>query len=659
MPLEPPVLDNRNFEDLLAEARLRIARYNPEWTDYNDSDPGVTLVQLFAWLTELMLYQINQVPDRNYIKFLQLIGQELRPAQPSSAHLTFVPVDGALVDPVRPFTKLTAQPTGGGSPLIFETEEGLDLVRVRLTDLQAFDGSTFSVVTAANQPGGTQFLPFGVTPTVGSALYLGFAPGNPPARPRLFPSESRLRVFMGEGFLAGSALSAERVKTPSVPPVQLVWEYRPQGAGKRWQSLNVFVDESFGFTREGYIKFEGPSNIALSVEGRVTEPRYWLRIRVASGEYAKGRAPKLDFLRFNTVPAVNLSTLKNEQLGVSTGTPSQIFRLSQRPVQKRSIELSIEVAGQSAEMWTQVDDLLTAGPDDPKYVVNAARSEILFGNATHGRIPPAGCTITARRYRFGGGTNGNVAAGDIGGKPAFVNGIESVSNERPAIGGREEQTVAELKSQAPQELRSRGRAVTADDFNYLAGQAGGVAKATAIALMHPEFPGVEVPGAITAVIVPDSDDLAPVPSADQLQSVARYLNEYRLITTELFVTGPKYVEIKVETVIAAQPYASFDAVTQDIIAALQYYLDPLARLPKFGKLSEATVRAAGIEGWAFGESLHPNNLFSVILGVDGVAWVKTLRVYVQGRPHELSEAVDVPPNGLFSSGSHEVTVGPT
>src|SRR5689334_13306639 len=120
MPLDAPILDNRKFEDLLAEARLQIPRYNPDWTDFNESDPGITLVQLFAWFTELMLYQFNQVPDLNYIKFLQLIGLDLRPAQPASAHLTFTASAGAAADAVPQGTQITAQPPAGGDPLIFE-----------------------------------------------------------------------------------------------------------------------------------------------------------------------------------------------------------------------------------------------------------------------------------------------------------------------------------------------------------------------------------------------------------------------------------------------------------------------------------------------------------------------------------------------------------
>ena len=84
MPLENalPRIDDRNYDSLIAEVRTRIARYTPEWTpvwtDVNDNDPGITLAQVFAWLTEMLAYRMNLVPELNYIKFLQLIGIELR-----------------------------------------------------------------------------------------------------------------------------------------------------------------------------------------------------------------------------------------------------------------------------------------------------------------------------------------------------------------------------------------------------------------------------------------------------------------------------------------------------------------------------------------------------------------------------------------------------
>ena len=85
MSLPVPNLDDRHFQDLVDEAKRRIPRYSPEWTDHNVSDPGITLVELFAWLTEQYLFRLNQVPDKNFITFLDLIGVRLQPAQPAGA----------------------------------------------------------------------------------------------------------------------------------------------------------------------------------------------------------------------------------------------------------------------------------------------------------------------------------------------------------------------------------------------------------------------------------------------------------------------------------------------------------------------------------------------------------------------------------------------
>jgi hypothetical protein len=74
MSLPIPELDDKTFDDLLNEARTLIPIYNKEWTNHNPSDPGMTLLELFAWLTEMVIYRLNQVPDENYLQFLELIG---------------------------------------------------------------------------------------------------------------------------------------------------------------------------------------------------------------------------------------------------------------------------------------------------------------------------------------------------------------------------------------------------------------------------------------------------------------------------------------------------------------------------------------------------------------------------------------------------------
>src|SRR5437764_639820 len=96
MPLTIPSIDDRRYQDLLDEALARIPVYTPEWTNFNKSDPGVTILEVFAFLTENLLYRANQIPDRNRRKFLQLLGIGLQPATAARGLITITNERGPL-----------------------------------------------------------------------------------------------------------------------------------------------------------------------------------------------------------------------------------------------------------------------------------------------------------------------------------------------------------------------------------------------------------------------------------------------------------------------------------------------------------------------------------------------------------------------------------
>src|SRR5213082_2703247 len=99
MPITLPKIDDRRFQDLLNEALARIPVHNPEWTNFNRSDPGVTLLEVFAFLTESLLYRANQIPERNRRKFLQLLGIGLQPAS-AARGLVAVGNDKGPLEPI-------------------------------------------------------------------------------------------------------------------------------------------------------------------------------------------------------------------------------------------------------------------------------------------------------------------------------------------------------------------------------------------------------------------------------------------------------------------------------------------------------------------------------------------------------------------------------
>ena len=89
MPITVPNLDDRTAEQIYSEALARIPVHTPEWTNFNDSDPGVTLLQLFAFMTENLLYRSNRIPEANRRKFLTLLGVPLQPAAPGRGLVVF------------------------------------------------------------------------------------------------------------------------------------------------------------------------------------------------------------------------------------------------------------------------------------------------------------------------------------------------------------------------------------------------------------------------------------------------------------------------------------------------------------------------------------------------------------------------------------------
>ena len=125
MPLQIPNLDDRRYQDLLNDALARIPVHNPEWTNFNKSDPGVTLIELFAFMTENLLYRANQIPERNRKKFLQLLGVPLQPASSAVGLVSFTNDRG----PLQTITLNTGLEVRAGQ-VPFRTNAGLDVLPV-------------------------------------------------------------------------------------------------------------------------------------------------------------------------------------------------------------------------------------------------------------------------------------------------------------------------------------------------------------------------------------------------------------------------------------------------------------------------------------------------------------------------------------------------
>src|SRR6266542_1678629 len=278
MPLNQaiPTIDDRDFDSLLAEVRTRIARYTPEWTpvwtDVNDNDPGITMVQVFAWLAEILTYRMSKVPELNYIKFLQLLGIELSAAEPANAEVTF-PVKSSFTEPsiiVPAATQITAQAPGGGSPIVFETDRSLIALKAPLSSLLVFDGFNFTSVTQENENAQQGFQPFGPAVNDDNALLLGFDATDP------FPSlELNLAIWTLPDISKSSLFKCGLPDAPSFASATLRWEF---WNGSDWQALSLLKDDTRAFTRSGHVHLKTPNkSLQPAVIAPETNALYWLR----------------------------------------------------------------------------------------------------------------------------------------------------------------------------------------------------------------------------------------------------------------------------------------------------------------------------------------------------------------------------------------------
>jgi predicted phage baseplate assembly protein len=654
VPLEDhiPKLDDHTYESIIGEIRSRISRYTPEWspvwTDFNDSDPGITMVQVFAWLAEMLTYRMNRVPELSYLKFLQLLGIELRPAEPAKAEITFRvrPTHPAPTAIVPKGTQVTAETPGGGPPLVFEAERSLVCLTARLAAVLAYDGYAYESVAEANESA-TEFQPLGPTANVESALLLGFDYTGP------FPG-TEISLFFWSGGADSPLGSDAHTRAPvscglppsaAYPPATLEWEY---WNGFEWSRLAVLKDETLAFTRTGEVIVKTP---AASLAREVVPPEaaslYWIRARVTKSQYE--RPPSLLALRTNTMRLTQMETVRDEVLGGSNGRRDQIFRLASVPVLAGSLRLEID-QGSGFEAWTEVADFFASGPNELHYALNRTTGEVRFGDGFNGAIPIAninnpGANVVAREYRYGGGTYGNVAAGTLQALRNAVEGIDDngVTNVMPSYGGRDEETLDEAKRRARAAVRSSCRAVTNEDFEHFARQAANVARARALPLFHPGYPGVQVPGVVTVVVVPDSDHPRPSPSEGMLRTVCAYLDQRRLLTTEVYVVAPTYQQVRVAVEVTARDGADLADVQRGIEASLLDYFHPL----KGGE--------DGL-GWPFGGTIYFSRVFHRVLAVPGVDVVDRLTISLDG--DEAPECRDVPirDGALVFSLSHDISV---
>lgn len=330
-----------------------------------------------------------------------------------------------------------------------------------------------------------------------------------------------------------------------------------------------------------------------------------------------------------TIKATNALTINvPERLGVSSGEAFQVFQLRNAPLYPEPDRpdpfghLQISVGG---VFWTRVDELQKGMSSS--YRCNPVTGEIVFGNDQFGGVPGTGLEIKAESYRYTvGGFRSNVPANTLILLKTHVDGIDSVTNPAAASGGTEWEPVEETMRRAPQEIKSQDRAVTAEDYEFLAKEATtDVAKVRCLGPKkipgggYEESPVDRRLGKANIILVSnvpfdpeDAQSRNPALSDDVKDQIERYLDTRRVLTSELFLLSAAYVEIAVEATLYVPADQDTDETKQAVLANLQRFLHPVSGGPD-GK------------GWEIGEDLYIPRLFDVLLNIKNVSYVETLQ----------------------------------
>ncbi|MEO9175329.1 MAG: putative baseplate assembly protein [Gaiellales bacterium] len=646
MTLPAPNLDDRRFQQLVDDTKRLVQQRCPGWTDHNVHDPGVTLIETFAYMTDQLLYRLNRVPDRVYVKFLELIGVRLFPPTAARTAVTFWLSAPLPEDVVVSAGAEVATPRSSGSEVIsFTTTNELRVVsasRSRVaSSIQEGEERDHTDALAGSNPAG--FYPFDDVPKPGDHMLVGLTDPVPSCAVRL-----RL-----ECEIEGVGVD------PDDPP--LVWEaYTDAG----WVACDLDSDQTGGLNRAGEIVLHVPEGHVASLV--LNQRAGWLRCRIVEayeGQPAYSSSPRVRRCDSDTiggtVEAVHAETIDGELLGLSEGVPAQRFSTERSPIVPGDGPRVLEVGGEHGwQEWSEVVHFADSGPGDDHFVVDAISGGVELGPAVRerdgsltqrGAVPPKGSMLRLRSYRTGGGAAGNVTRGALSVLKASIPFVSRVENRRPARGGVDPEQMENARVRGPLLLRTGSRAVTAEDYEHLAREAApDVARVRCVAAGE----GAEAGGVRVLVVpaVPADDRLrfeSLIPSESLVRTIAEHLDRRRVIGARVVVEPPAYQGVTIVAKVEASPTADPNRVQRESLQALYRYFHPVVGGPNG-------------DGWPFGRQVHQGDVYSVLQRVRGVDLVEDVRLFaadpVTGERGKPQSRVEIDPNALVFSYGHQVLV---
>jgi len=666
VPIRPPALDDRTFSDLTDELLARIPAHTPEWTNPQLGDPGRTIVELFAWLTDALLYRVNLIPERQRLAFLRLLGAQMQAAVPATGivALQFKDDQATGAQILQPLATVKG-------PVNFETKS--EVTVLPLTCKVHFKRPLTADETASVQdllPGLAQL--YGI-PSTGTPRPYAASPlfPNGEADPVGWDLTSSTDGAMWIALLAPkdllpkvrSSIAGQLLTVGIVPAVEVpalfeaigprgriphVWEITTPGRDPgvpALLALDVIEDSTGGLRTTGTerlalprVEFIGaPSNdVRVNLNAGVgpdQPPRIddldeaamivaWLRLRPTTPMHQL----TITWAGINAVQVEQLQTLTGRIVGQSDGSSDQEMQLPATSVEQESFVLQVEEPGLSFVTWQRVDDLAAAGTDARAYTLDTEAGVVRFGNGLRGKIPENQQRVRVAQMRAGGGKAGNLPAGsltDITGLDASNNAVQGtlkVIQTMATQGGDDSETLAQAEQRIPALFRHNDRAVTEEDYQRIATETPGVNIARVILMprFKPQQKQFNVPGVVSVMVLPQKSPVgSPNPRADRptLEAVHGWLSVRTPVATELYVIGCDYVPVSVTVGVTLLDGVAQETTLAAIRDAVRLFLWPL------------TGGGTDGLGWKLGRSVRDRELDVIVARVPGVDTVNGVNLF--------------------------------
>lgn len=573
-------LDDKRWALIAEEARMLIPSFAPEWTDHNVHDPGITLLELFAWLEEIQRYRLNRTSAQIRDDFFAMAGVQPAPAQPATALVEFKPNGVAqphVLVPAKTALSITAHPD-----IPYRTVRDAYLLASSITGIETDAGGRESDRTQAERDPAGYFDAFGPAPRSGDSLVITL--DRAASAPEVALA---FRVFDLD-------LPPIRTGTFPVPSVVLRWEYATTTG--TWLPLTVSRDTTAALTLSGFVVLRDPGTAFQKI-----------RAVVVSGNYEI--PPRVSTIRLNVLEAEQVG-LAAPGLDRASGYPDQEQKLPLIPMNGTTPVIRVGPEG-SEEDWALVTDFAASDPESKHYTVDPATAVIRFGNGLNGKIPARGFRIVVKPFAYTLGDAGNLNQGMIW----RFDGLPQASswfgvNMQPALGGSDAESADDTELRARGQFRRVFRGVTAADLEQLALETPGirVARAKALPGSNPSLPCTPTMDDITIVILPAGrPDLdSEVPSQGFLKTVRRYLESARLVASRFHVIAPEFVRIDLTATITLQKETSEADVRRNISESLKGFLSP--------------------QSWPFGRDIFPSELYQRLTSIAGVAFASKIRI---------------------------------